>query len=103
MPVFLISFDLGSKQASENRAFYSVIEGMGEPCKISSNTVIINAEIEINDLIDALSENMDDDNTLFVIDLETLEVDGLNLPKCIEEFVSSPEDFYLDDEDSMDD
>jgi len=103
MPVFLISFDLGSNQASENRAFYNVIEGMGEPCKISSTTVIVDAEIEINDLIDALSGSMDDDKTLFVIDLETLEVDGLNLPNCIEEFVSSPEDSYLEDEDSMDD
>ena len=94
MPVYFISFEV----KADNRVLNDAIEGIGESCRITSSSLILEAEIEIDALLDELTEPLGEDDKLFVLDLETLEVEGINLPECLEEFISSPDEL-LDEDD----
>ncbi|MCD6594501.1 hypothetical protein J7L68_02345 [bacterium] len=92
MSIFLVSFDLKSANTSEYKSLYDAFENFGNFCKLTSTTSILDAEIEVDELIDELSKKLGDNDTLFIIDLETLEIDGINLPDCLENFVASDEE-----------
>ncbi len=100
MPVYLISYEIEGS-GKNYRAFFDTIEGLGTACKITATTLMVEADIEIEELIDELTSTLKDKDVLLVIDLETMEVNGHNLPECIEEFLSSPDDdeMYYDEDD----
>ena len=97
MPAFLISYAL-KEQKKDYRSFNKTLDGLGDLCPITDTTMMLYSDFEIDEIIDGLSEALGDRDVLFVVDLETLEVDGVNLPECVEDYLSAMEDFEEEEE-----
>ena len=89
MSVFLVSFDLKNATSADYKKLYDSFDNFGNYCKLTSTTFILDADVDVDEIIDELSDKIGNSDTLFVIDLETLEIDGMNIPDCLEDFVAS--------------
>jgi len=92
MGPFLICYGLKNNE-EEHRTFFNTIEGMGNVCPIADGTFLIQSDFGVEEIVDGLSEALDENDVLLIINLETLEIDGLNLPDCIEDYLSSSDEF----------
>ncbi|MCD6123918.1 hypothetical protein J7J62_01950 [bacterium] len=97
MAAYLIGYEKGK---GETESFLEIAGQAGNYCVITSSLIFLDSELEFPDIISRFSRAIDDNGVLFVLDLDTMEVDGINLPDCIDEFLMAAEEanFNFDDE-----
>jgi len=96
MPYYLIAWDIAD--AASKGEFFNKIAKFGESCRITSTTAMLSAHFEIEEIIEGASQSLSESDVLFVLDLETLEVDGANVPPCLEEFLISVDESPEEDD-----
>ncbi len=92
MSTFFLTFE--STGAISPETLRDIVGEMGDICQVTGHSFMLETDLEIDEIINTLSQGIGDKITYFVIDLETLEVDGENLPDCIEDFIASAEEIY---------
>ena len=96
MSTFLLTFE--STGAISPETLRDIVGEFGSICQVTGHSFMLESDLELDEIIDSLQQEVGERITYFVIDLETLEVDGANLPDCIEEFIATAEEIYGDEE-----
>jgi len=87
MAVFLISFEL-TEQSDDYRSFYSNLEGLGDICPITLGTILLFSDFQLEEMVKNLSDYLRNDDVLFILNLGTLDIGGINLPECIDDYLT---------------
>jgi hypothetical protein len=100
MSLFLVSYSLKEK-GKDYKLFHKDMKDCGEICTITDTTVIVNSDYEINDVIDRWTDLIGEEDIMLVIDLETLEVNGKNIPECLDTYLGTDDDDFDEDDEEM--
>ena len=92
MSTYFLTFEAGGAVSPET--LRDIVGELGDICQITGHSFMLESDFELDEIMEQLSQQIGDQLTYFIIDLETLEVDGANLPDCIEEFVATAEEIY---------
>ncbi len=87
MGTFLIAFELRGPRG-EYATFFRTLEGLGKVCNVTGSALLLDTDFDLSATVDSLEDAIGATDTLFVLDLETLELDGVNLPDCIADFIA---------------
>lgn len=99
MSLFLVTFNT-EKPNSEK--ILEILYPLGATCKINNYTLFLESDEDMDEIVDKISKEIGRKDILLVIDMDTLETDGINIPDCVEEMLEELEEYEDWDEDEDD-